>query len=64
MTGSQIGGAYLAGTTDEGFTAAQLYSTSSYQSGNLTNVKLYNNDLTEWNFSAKNVLEPVLIIRI
>ncbi len=38
-----------------GFTAAQLYSTSSYQQKNLAFVRLTDNDLTGWDFRGQNL---------
>ena len=46
-------GANLDATT--GFTAAQLYSTASYQAKDLHGIQLYNTDLTSWNFAAQNL---------
>jgi uncharacterized protein YjbI with pentapeptide repeats len=48
-------GAFLGGTTGSGFTAAQLYSTASYQAGNLTGIDLGDDNLTSWNFTGQNL---------
>ena len=47
-----IRSASFASTTDSGFTKEQLYSTASYQSGDLTGIDLSDNDLTDWDFSG------------
>ena len=38
FTGAEVRGASFYSTTDSGFTAAQLYSTASYQAGDLTGI--------------------------
>jgi uncharacterized protein YjbI with pentapeptide repeats len=38
-----------------GFNAAQLYSTASYQSYNLTGIRLDANDLAGWSFAGQNL---------
>ena len=43
-------GTRFNGRTSAGFTKEQLYSTASYQSGNLQRIQLLGNDLTSWNF--------------
>lgn len=40
-----------------GLTAEQLYSTSSYQMGDLTSLSLYGLDLTGWNFATQNLTD-------
>jgi len=55
FSGAVIRGAYFAYTTRGGFTAAQLYSTASYQSGNLGAIVLGDNDLSGWDFAEKNL---------
>ncbi len=55
LTGAFVAGADLSYTTSAGFTAAQLYSTTSYQSGNLNGLFLDGNDLTNWNFAGQNL---------
>jgi uncharacterized protein YjbI with pentapeptide repeats len=62
LTDAVIRGAKLAATTgDFPFTAAQLYSTASYKSGDLTGVDLGNyetptgNNLTAWSFAGKDL---------
>ncbi len=55
FTGAVVAGAYFGDTTSRGFTAQQLYSTASYQTGDLTGIGLGLNDLTGWNFAGKNL---------
>ncbi|MDH4240844.1 MAG: pentapeptide repeat-containing protein, partial [Phycisphaerae bacterium] len=43
--------ACFTSTTDSGFTAAQLYSTASYQNNDLTGIDLSSNDMSAWNFA-------------
>ena len=50
-----ITGANFIGTVNGGFTKEQLYSTASYKNGNLTGIKLSENDLTGWDFSSQNL---------
>ena len=50
-----VRGADFAGTTDYGFTAAQLYATASYQAGDLSGIDLHYDDLTGWNFAGQNL---------
>ncbi|WP_218932198.1 pentapeptide repeat-containing protein [Adhaeretor mobilis] len=50
FTDATIRGADLTAVSD--FTAAQLYSTASYQSGDLSSVELDSNDLTGWDLSG------------
>jgi uncharacterized protein YjbI with pentapeptide repeats len=52
FTNAQVGGASLE--TARGFTAAQLYSTASYQDRDLTNIRLGGN-LSRWNFEGQNL---------
>ncbi len=55
FTDAEIRGASFYSTTDTGFTAEQLYSTASYQAGDLTRVYFGNNDLTGWSFAGQNL---------
>jgi len=55
LTGAQVAGANFWYTTDSGFTAAQLYSTASYQSGDLHGIGFRFNDLTGWNLAGQNL---------
>ena len=52
-----VRGAGFQHTTSEGFTAEQLYSTASYQSGDLSGIGLGGNDLTGWDFAGKNLTD-------
>ena len=53
-------GASFYDTTSRGFTAAQLYSTQSYQDENLTGIGLGGNDLTGWDFHEQNLTNASL----
>jgi uncharacterized protein YjbI with pentapeptide repeats len=53
FTGADVRGANFANST--GFTAAQLYSTATYQSRDLAGMNLSSNDLSGWNFSGQNL---------
>ena len=55
FTSAEIRGASFSSTTDTGFTAEQLYSTASYQAGDLTRVYFGYNDLTGWSFAGQNL---------
>lgn len=55
MTGARLTGANLNNTVALGFTAEQLYSTASYQSGDMRNVVWSNNDLTDWDLTNLNL---------
>jgi uncharacterized protein YjbI with pentapeptide repeats len=55
FTNAQVQGADLTGATYHGFTAAQLYSTYSYQAKNLTAVSLIANNHAGWNFASQNM---------
>jgi uncharacterized protein YjbI with pentapeptide repeats len=52
-----ISGANFHGTTGLGFTAAQFYSTASYQAHDLRAVRLEENDLSGWNFAGQNLTD-------
>jgi uncharacterized protein YjbI with pentapeptide repeats len=55
FTDAEIAGLNLNRATENGFTDFQLYSTKSWQEGNLQSVKFSNNDLTFWDFSLEDV---------
>ncbi len=55
LTDATVVGASFWGTTSSGFTAAQLYSTASYQNRDLSGIGLGDNDLTGWNFHGQNL---------
>jgi uncharacterized protein YjbI with pentapeptide repeats len=55
FTNARVEGTNLSGTTYYGFSAAQLYSTASYQARDLMGIKLGGNDLTSWNFAGQNL---------
>ena len=52
-----IRGASFHGTTDSGLTSAQLYSTASYQSGDLTSIDFDSSDLTGWSFAGQDLTD-------
>jgi uncharacterized protein YjbI with pentapeptide repeats len=55
LSGAQVRGANFGATVELGFTAAQLYSTASYQAHDLTGIHLSNNTLAAWNFAGQNL---------
>ncbi len=55
LTGAVVTGADFYDTTWRGFTAAQLYSTQSYQAKDLSGIGLWDNDLTGWDFRGQNL---------
>ena len=55
FTGAVVTGVNFKNTTYYGFTSEQLYSTASYQSGELRGMKLSGNDLSGWDFAGKNL---------
>ena len=57
LTNAEVRGATFWHTTDSGFTSAQLYSTASYQAGDLTGISLGDNDLTGWDFAGQNLTD-------
>jgi uncharacterized protein YjbI with pentapeptide repeats len=57
FTGAFTSGASFATTTWQGFTAAQLYSTASYQQRNLTRINLGGNRLSGWSFAEQNLTQ-------
>jgi uncharacterized protein YjbI with pentapeptide repeats len=52
---AKIAGARLNNATQTGFTAAQLYSTASYQNHDLQYMWLSGNDLSNWDFSHQDL---------
>jgi len=65
LLGTGFGGAVVRGanfwdTTRLGFSSAQLYSTASYQTGDLTGVALGDNDLSGWDLAGKNLMHASL----
>jgi uncharacterized protein YjbI with pentapeptide repeats len=57
LTVAGFNGASFVHVTSRGFTKEQLYTTSSYQDKNLTNVSFSFNDLTEWDFANQNLTD-------
>jgi uncharacterized protein YjbI with pentapeptide repeats len=57
FSGAIVIGAEFGDATNGGFTAAQLYSTASYQAGDLRRIGLDGSDLTGWNFAGKNLTD-------
>ena len=55
LTDAIIVGADFEDTFQAGFTRAQLYSTRSYQTGDLRRINLEDNDLSNWDFSNQNL---------
>lgn len=55
FTAAVIRGASFSAISDSSFTAQQLYSTASYQDGDLRGVVLAENDLSGWDLSQKNL---------
>jgi uncharacterized protein YjbI with pentapeptide repeats len=55
FAGAIVKGAIFTRPADGGFTADQLYSTASYQQGDLRGVYLGANDLTGWDFAGKDL---------
>lgn len=55
LSGAQVRGASFYNTTSRGFTAAQLYSTASYQARDLIGINLGLNDLSNWTFTGQNL---------
>jgi autotransporter-associated beta strand protein/T5SS/PEP-CTERM-associated repeat protein len=54
LTGTNLSNSEVRGASLWGVTKAQLYSTASFQSGELTGMYFYS-DQTGWNFSGKNL---------
>ena len=42
-----------------GFSSDQLYSTASYQAGDLTGIRLIENNLSGWNFAGQNLTNAI-----
>ena len=57
FTGAMVSGAGLYSVTQKGFVSAQLYSTASYQAGNLTGIDLSYNNHSGWDFSGQNLTD-------
>jgi autotransporter-associated beta strand protein len=55
MTDAVIQGANLSWTTNGGFNSAQLYSTYSYKTGNLSGIGLDYVNMDGWNFAGQNL---------
>ena len=55
FTNAKIQGAEFSAVTYDGFTAAQLYSTASYQFPRLEGIHLGGNDLSNWSFVGQNL---------
>jgi len=60
FTGAIFKDASLENTTAGGFTRAQLESTASFQAKDLQGVRLWNNNMTGWNFSGQNLTKAEL----
>jgi uncharacterized protein YjbI with pentapeptide repeats len=54
-TDSDVRATNFEGTTFNGFTAQQLYTTASYQAHDMTGINLAINDLSGWNFAGQNL---------
>ncbi len=54
FTGAEVQGAWFVSWTPDDFSAAQLYSTASYQAHDLTGIVL-SGDLRGWNFAGQNL---------
>ena len=55
FAGATINGTNLTSSTLFGFTKEQFYSTANYQSADLREVIMEDNDLTGWNLSGQNL---------
>jgi uncharacterized protein YjbI with pentapeptide repeats len=55
FAGAVVRNADFYAVTHSGFTAQQLYSTASYQSGDLSGIRLDGNDMRGWCFSGKDL---------
>jgi uncharacterized protein YjbI with pentapeptide repeats len=60
LTRAIVTGADFHGTTPNGFTKDQLYSTASYQQKNLQGIGLVGNDLTGWDLSGQDLANASL----
>ncbi len=54
VSGANFSNAVIRGATVWGLSKAQIYSTASYQTGDLTGIYFYSSQ-TNWNFSGKNL---------
>lgn len=57
FSGADIRETNLRGTTSLGFTPEQLYSSASYQQGDLSGIDFSKNDLSGWDFSNQKLTE-------
>lgn len=55
FSGANVRDADFVSTTDGGFIPAQLYSTASYQTHDLTGMVLRSNDFADWDFSGQDL---------
>jgi uncharacterized protein YjbI with pentapeptide repeats len=55
FAGATVRGASFMSVTTQGFSAAQLYSTASYVSHELSGINLGENDLSNWSFTGQNL---------
>jgi uncharacterized protein YjbI with pentapeptide repeats len=55
FTDAVVRGANFTDTTANGFTAAQLYSTTSYKAKELRGIVLKSNNLSGWNFAGQDL---------
>ncbi|MCH8045405.1 MAG: pentapeptide repeat-containing protein [Planctomycetes bacterium] len=60
FSGALVARASFKDTTSRGFTAEHLYSTASYQSGDLSHMNLEFNDFSGWSFAGKNMTDTLL----
>lgn len=56
FTGAVVVNALLANLTAHGFTAGQLYSTASYATGDLRQIRFWRDDVTGWDFRGKSLV--------
>jgi uncharacterized protein YjbI with pentapeptide repeats len=55
LTGADFSGVIVRNSNIDGLTAAQLYSTASYQAHDLTGIELAGEDLDGWNLSGQDL---------
>jgi uncharacterized protein YjbI with pentapeptide repeats len=60
LTGADFTGAEVRGATLGGISAAQLYSTASYEVRDLTAIQLYG-DLSGWSFADQNLTNAIFL---
>lgn len=60
FSGATIAGATFNNATQGGFTKEQLYSTASYQAGELDWIWLGSNNMTGWNFAGKTMRNAIV----